>query len=481
LQFMHTVRMTPQLNTYYLEEKEVNYKRRIIFLVFSIFLITGCSSEPKEETKAQEVEKSEQMEKESAEKVGADKPNEKEVGFDLKSLPVPSNLEEMMVYPVGPLASAEGIGDEGVKKALEAIPALSEEASESELTSLFEHLYSLFKKEYEDPKAVMTSGTVSAPGQEATSEVKAETFNIEVILDSSGSMAKQMDGKTRMELAKESIEKFASSLPKEANISLRVYGHKGTGSDKDKSLSCSSNELVYPMQPYDMGGLSQALSKFKPAGWTPLAQAITEAQKDLSQYKGNHNKNVIYIVSDGIETCGGNPVAAAKSLKESGIAPVVNIIGFDVVGKDQQQLQEIAKAAGGSYANVKSQQQLRDEFYKTIEESLKWLNWKNNQELDTYMKFNTQSMDVRLITNTWKSNIILEENKIMFSIIDLNNKGKIRSEQKSKLLDMNESYYKTQRNSIEKLQTVLIDAADKEMNETLEEIDKIYKENTPDN
>jgi len=465
-----------------LEEKEVNYKRRIIFLVFSIFLITGCSSEPKEDTKAQEVAKSEQKEEESAEKaMGNQKPNEKEDSFDLNSLPVPSNLEEMMVYPVGPLASAEGIGDEGVKKALEAIPTLSKEASESELTSLFEHLYSLFKKEYEDPKAVMTSGTVSAPGQEATSEVKAETFNIEVILDSSGSMAKQMDGKARMELAKASIEKFASSLPKEANISLRVYGHKGTGSDKDKSLSCSSNELVYPMQSYDKGGLSQALRKFKPAGWTPLAQAITEAQKDLSQYKGDENKNIIYIVSDGIETCGGNPVAAAKSLKDSGIAPVVNIIGFDVAGKDQQQLQEIAKAAGGTYSNVKSQQQLRDEFFKTVEESLKWLNWKNNQELDTYEKYNNQSMDVRVITNNWQTNTTLEENKIMFSIIDLNNRGKITSEQKSKLLDMNESYYKTQRNSIEELQTVLINATDKEMNETLEEIDKIYKENNPDN
>lgn len=460
----------------------MNNKRRVIFLVLSMFFITGCSPEPKEDTKAQEVVKSEQKEEESSEKAqGTDKPDEKEAGFDLNSSPVPSNLEEMMVYPVGPLASAEGIGDEGVKKALEAIPALSEEASDSELTSLFEHLYSLFKMEYEDPKAVMTSGTVSAPDQEAASVVKAETFNIEVILDSSGSMAKHMDGKTRMELAKESIEKFAASLPKEANISLRVYGHKGTGSDKDKSLSCSSNELVYPLQPYDKVGLSQALEKFKPAGWTPLAQAITEAQKDLSQYKGDGNKNIIYIVSDGIETCGGNPVAAAKSLKDSGIAPVVNIIGFDVAGKDQQQLQEIAKAAGGTYSNVKSQQQLRDEFFKTVEESLKWLNWKNNQELDTYEKFNNQSMDVRIITNDWQSNITLEENKIMFSVIELNNKGKITSEQKSKLLDMNESFYETQRNSIEELQTVLINATDKEMDETLEEIDKIYKENTPDN
>ncbi|OXT11546.1 amino acid dehydrogenase, partial [Bacillus sp. OG2] len=94
----------------------------------------------------------------------------------------------------------------------------------------------------------------------------------------------------------------------EANVGLRVYGHKGTGSDADKKMSCASNELVYAPQPYNEAELSKALNKFKPAGWTPLAQSLMEAQKDLEAYKGEKNKNIVYVVSDGIETCDGNPV-----------------------------------------------------------------------------------------------------------------------------------------------------------------------------
>ncbi|WP_210367931.1 VWA domain-containing protein [Bacillus sp. REN3] len=451
--------------------------KRYFFLLSCFLLITACSVEPTKETEPQSQVKNEQKEKESAQNPG----EEEKEGVVFDSPPVPGNLEEMMAYPVGKLSSAKGIGDNDVKMALEAIPALSEKASDSELTDLFEHLYSLYKKEYEDPKAAMASGTVSVPEQDTPADAKPETFNVEVILDSSGSMANKLGGKTRMELAKESIERFASSLPREANISLRVYGHKGTGSDKDKKVSCSSNELIYPMQAYNKESLSKALGNFKPAGWTPLAKAIAEAQKDLSQYKGDNNKNIIYIVSDGIETCGGNPVAAAKSLKDSGIAPVVNIIGFDVAGKDQQQLQDVAKAAGGTYANVKSQQQLYDEFNKTVEESLEWLNWKNNQNLSTYKKYNKQSMNIYEITNKWYMDNIQEKNLIMFSVNDLKNKEKLTTEQKEKLLEMNEQYYEGQMDSIQELKAVLINATNEEQEKTLEKIDKIYKENAPNN
>ena len=41
------------------------------------------------------------------------------------------------------------------------------------------------------------------------------------------------------------------NLPKEANVGLRVYGHKGSGSSADKGMSCSSSDLLYPLQPYE--------------------------------------------------------------------------------------------------------------------------------------------------------------------------------------------------------------------------------------
>ncbi len=90
-------------------------------------------------------------------------------------------------------------------------------------------------------------------------------------------MAAEIGGTTMMQLAKESIEKFADSLPDEANVALRVYGYEGTGSDEDKQLSCESNKLFYEMEPYDSKKFSEALEQFQPSGWTPVAESLLKA------------------------------------------------------------------------------------------------------------------------------------------------------------------------------------------------------------
>src|SRR5690606_18527517 len=99
------------------------------------------------------------------------------------------------------------------------------------------------------------------------------------------------------------------------------YGHKGTGKASDKALSCSSNELVYSPGPYSEAKMNEALNSFKPAGWTPLAASLQQAKEDLAPYKGENNTNIVYVVSDGIETCDGDPIQAAEELKNSGISP----------------------------------------------------------------------------------------------------------------------------------------------------------------
>ena len=79
-----------------------------------------------------------------------------------------------------------------------------------------------------------------------------ETVNVAILLDASGSMAGEVSGGQKMELAKSAIEKYASDLPEGANIMLRVYGHEGTGTDADKAMSCASNEVVYDLGAYDL-------------------------------------------------------------------------------------------------------------------------------------------------------------------------------------------------------------------------------------
>jgi len=205
---------------------------------------------------------------------------------------------------------------------------------------------------------------------------EANKVNIALLLDASGSMKADIPGGNKMQLAKSSLSNFAQNLPDKTNVSLTVFGHKGTGSDKDKKLSCSSVETVYPLTSYEKSKFSGALNKFKASGWTPLASAIQNAQKQLLAASDDHTKNFIYVVSDGIETCGGNPVQAAKDAKASNMDIQINIIGFDVDSEADRQLKEVAKAGGGEYTSVRTKQQLDDEVAKNWREAIGKTTWR---------------------------------------------------------------------------------------------------------
>lgn len=186
--------------------------------------------------------------------------------------------------------------------------------------------------------------------------------NVIILLDASGSMKAEVDGESRMAIAKETIKKFASGLPKEAKLGVRVFGQKGTGSDKDKKKSCKSSKLAYAIQTHDSSALDKALSGVSPKGWTPLALAMNKAKDDLEKKFEKGTGSMVIVISDGEETCGGKPIQAAKDLHKSDIGVKVNIIGFDVNTKSQKQLKKAAKAGDGTYATVNSKDAFQDQF-----------------------------------------------------------------------------------------------------------------------
>jgi hypothetical protein len=172
--------------------------------------------------------------------------------------------------------------------------------------------------------------------------------NIAIILDSSGSMEGVVSGQKKIDIAKKSVVDFVSSLPKEINVSLIVYGHKGSNADTDKSISCSGVETIYPLSPLNLADFASKVNSFSPKGWTPLASAIKQAQAML-QAGGASNKNIIYIVSDGLETCGGDPSKVANEVNKSDSKVEVNIIGFVVNNEEQTKLKEVATSGGGKF------------------------------------------------------------------------------------------------------------------------------------
>ena len=68
--------------------------------------------------------------------------------------------------------------------------------------------------------------------------------------------------------------------------------------------------------------------------------------------------NSIVMLSDGIETCGGDPCKLVTDLKAKGVNFTIHVIGLSVDGATRQQLQCVAQAAGGTYHDANSQQDL---------------------------------------------------------------------------------------------------------------------------
>ena len=201
-------------------------------------------------------------------------------------------------------------------------------------------------------------------GKDELEVAKARKTNIVLLMDASGSMKAEVAGGVKMTLAKEAIEQFTSELEEDVNVSLLAYGHKGKGVESGKELSCGSIDALYPLGKYNQAAFHEAMGSFQASGWTPLAGAVEKAGELLSSYGNEQYRNVVYIVSDGIETCGGDPVEAAKKLHEGNIEAKVNIIGFDVDDEGQNQLKEAAEAGGGKYATVRDQSGFEDVLLK---------------------------------------------------------------------------------------------------------------------
>lgn len=204
----------------------------------------------------------------------------------------------------------------------------------------------------------VVASNVNVPAAPANSDPKppaaapvTDEINILFILDSSGSMKANIQGRTKMDIAKEVVNQLASELPKDVKAGLLVYGHR----QKD---DCKDTELVIPVGPVDTGDFSQKVNALQPIGQTPISFSLTEAAAVLKDKKG---KKTVILVSDGEETCKQDPCDVAKELKAADIDLRTHVIGFGIdKASAKKQLSCIAEATGGVYKDAGSATELKD-------------------------------------------------------------------------------------------------------------------------
>lgn len=136
-------------------------------------------------------------------------------------------------------------------------------------------------------------------------------------------MIAKHENASRMDGAKNLFYQFIDSLSKDKSyqFALRMYGH----TVKYPPGDCKDSKLIIPFGPNNTLQIKQKVSEAKPTGITPIEHSLTEAAND---FKDNKTNNIVILITDGIEECGGDPCKARQKLMEKGIVFKPFIIGI---------------------------------------------------------------------------------------------------------------------------------------------------------
>lgn len=202
------------------------------------------------------------------------------------------------------------------------------------------------------------ASTLTQKGGTSGAARATKQSNIAFILDASGSMTAKLpnSSQTKIQVAKQVMSELVTQVPSNVKASLWFYGHRYP--QEPKAKSCTDIERVFPLGAVNATAYKQAIDKVNTLGYTPIADSLTQAAKDLPA--GDTQNNSIILVSDGEETCGGDPCKVAEALNASNSHVTIHVVGYNVEDVARKQLQCIANASGGMYRDAASADLLRE-------------------------------------------------------------------------------------------------------------------------
>ncbi|SES21348.1 Ca-activated chloride channel family protein [Gracilibacillus ureilyticus] len=373
--------------------------------------------------------------------------------------------------------------EEKVAYIKEVLPAIEEDKEEAYLDRWWRSFHYLFAEEYPDPRSILIELNYTHFGNDALEDERfhfKDQINVLLVLDVSGSMANEIDGKSMLQMAKDSIYNFTSDLPDEANIGVRVYGHEGDSTEQTKEESCRATDLLYDFQQANINDIQDVIDPLKPKGWTPIGRSLEQAKEDFSAFPGENNTNLVYIVSDGIETCEGDPVTAAKELADSNIKSIVNVIGFNVGIEGQSHLREIAEAGGGIYTNAGNEDELREALDRGEALIQQWKEWKEGEIRNISEQIKEQESQAIRSRGEWLDIVADENYNHNFILRALHSEGYINRKayeyMMSRYYERRDLYKEIRENEFESLEEEIEKNYTTQLEKIEEEYEKIMEE-----
>lgn len=158
-------------------------------------------------------------------------------------------------------------------------------------------------------------------------EVQKPLNRILFILDCSQSMMSNWETGTKMDIAKKILIKMVDSLETINNVemALRLYGNQFPVPPQN----CNDTKLEVPFEKNNASKIKQKILYIIPKGTTPIAHSLELSAHDFP--KCDNCKNIIILITDGIESCDGDPCAVSRDLQKKGfiLKPFVIGIGLD--------------------------------------------------------------------------------------------------------------------------------------------------------
>jgi Ca-activated chloride channel homolog len=196
--------------------------------------------------------------------------------------------------------------------------------------------------------------------QNKIQQVVPEKTRILFVLDGSGSMEALWDAKqSRMDVAKAILTRLVDSLRVNPalEIGLRVYGHQFPRS----SNNCKDSRLEVPFAQKNHNAIISKIKSITPRGVTPITFAIEQAAKDFPSAAGY--RNILILITDGVESCGGDPCSMSRELQKKGVFLRPFVIGLGLKGGN-------VLDCVGKYIDSENAQSFNKVLNKSIEVSL---------------------------------------------------------------------------------------------------------------
>lgn len=193
-------------------------------------------------------------------------------------------------------------------------------------------------------------------------EALPEKTRILFLLDASGSMLAQWDGRqTRMDIAKRILARTIDSLKvnPRLELALRAYGHLYPS----RYQNCTDSRLEVPFSSGNYEQIKEKLNQLTPQGTTPITYSLQKAAEDFPADPGS--RNIIILITDGLESCGGDPCEVSLNLQKKQVVLQPFIIALGAEEGFEQQFDCI-----GEYYDASSISLFRKALKETLQQSL---------------------------------------------------------------------------------------------------------------